>query len=164
MRCVVTGAVGFIGSHLVERLCRDGYQVVGVDNFITGQRANCEYLKQYENFSFLEQDIIEPWSIDGPVDLIFNFACPASPVDFHSKALEILRVCSDGVLNALTLARNKNAVFVQASTSECYGDPLEHPQKESYWGNVNPVGERSPYDEGKRYAEALVMTTIACSV
>lgn len=159
MRYLVTGAAGFIGSHLAERLLFDGHEVVGVDNFITGQSDNLGPLRSFDRFAFVEQNMSESLRIDGPLDVVYNFACPASPVDFRSKALEILMVCSAGVSNALALAVEKNAVFVQASTSECYGDPQEHPQRESYWGHVNPVGERSPYDEGKRFAEALVTAT-----
>ncbi len=157
MRYVVTGAAGFIGSHLCERLLADGHDVVGVDNFITGQQQNLDDLGPQDRFTFVQQDICQALPVDGGVDVVFNFACPASPIDFGSRALEILRVCSAGVLNALSLARRKGAAFVQASTSECYGDPEEHPQKETYWGHVNPIGERSPYDEGKRFSEALVM-------
>ncbi len=157
MRCVVTGAAGFIGSHLVERLLNEGHHVVGLDNFITGQRANISLLERFESFTFIEHDICEPLSIRGSVEIVFNLACPASPVDFRSSAIQIMRVCSEGVLLMLKLAREKNSVFVQASTSECYGDPFVHPQPESFWGYVNPIGERSPYDEGKRFAEALIM-------
>lgn len=157
MRCVVTGAAGFIGSHLVERLLADGHEVAGIDNFITGQRSNLEALQCHERFSFFEHDICAALNLPGPIDMVFNFACPASPADFKTKALDILRVCSAGVQNALDLARLHGAVFVHASTSECYGDPQVHPQPETYWGHVNPVGERAPYDEGKRFAEALIM-------
>jgi dTDP-glucose 4,6-dehydratase len=157
MRYVVAGAAGFIGSHLCGRLLADGNEVVGLDNLLTGQPANLELLRTNSSFQFVEQDICSPAAVDGPVDVVFNFACPASPIDFEPKALDILNVCSAGVLNALSLARQKDAVFVQASTSECYGDPEEHPQRETYWGHVNPIGLRSPYDEGKRFAEALIM-------
>ena len=157
MRYVVAGAAGFIGSHLCERLLADGHEVVGIDNLITGQKSNLDVLRAGSAFQFVEQDICLPLVVEGPVDVVFNFACPASPIDFEPKALDILNVCSAGVLNALSLAREKDAVFVQASTSECYGDPEEHPQRETYWGHVNPIGLRSPYDEGKRFAEALVM-------
>ena len=162
MRYVVAGAAGFIGSHLCERLLADGHEVVGIDNLITGQRLNLDVLRARSSFQFVEQDICSPLAVDGPVDVVFDFACPASPIDFEPKALDILRVCSAGVLNALSLAREKDAVFVQASTSECYGDPEEHPQRETYWGNVNPIGLRSPYDEGKRFAEALIMAHHRC--
>lgn len=156
MRCVVAGAAGFIGSHLCERLLSDGHQVIGLDNFTTGQARNLDDFGHSERFTFRELDICDGWGIDGAVDVVFNFACPASPIDFVSKSLEILQVCSTGVRNGLALARDKEAVFVQASTSECYGDPEQHPQTESYWGHVNPIGERSPYDEGKRFAEAMI--------
>ena len=162
MRYVVAGAAGFIGSHLCERLLADGHEVVGMDNLITGQRLNLDVLRARSSFQFVEQDICSPLAVDGPVDVVFDFACPASPIDFEPKALDILNVCSAGVLNALSLAREKDAVFVQASTSECYGDPEEHPQRETYWGNVNPIGLRSPYDEGKRFAEALIMAHHRC--
>ncbi len=157
MRYVVAGAAGFIGSHLCERLLADGHKVVGLDNLITGQQSNLDVLRAHSSFQFVEQDICSAAAVDGPVDVVFNFACPASPIDFEPKALNVLKVCSAGVLNALSLAHEKGAVFVQASTSECYGDPEEHPQRETYWGNVNPIGLRSPYDEGKRFAEALIM-------
>ncbi|MCG3136662.1 MAG: UDP-glucose 4-epimerase [Phycisphaerae bacterium] len=157
MRYLVTGAAGFIGSHLVERLLLDGHDVVGVDNFLTGQTRNVLPWRDHPHFQFIEQDVTQPWRLEQPVDVIFNFACPASPIDFHSKAMEILQVCSIGVLNLLAMAKEQRAIYVQASTSECYGDPEVHPQVESYWGRVNPIGERSPYDEGKRFAEAAVM-------
>ncbi len=157
MRVVVTGAAGFIGFHLCARLLRDGHDVVGVDNFISGQTTNARDLQRHERFRFIRHDIIEPIPVDGPVDRIFNLACPASPVDFVPHAIEILRTCSEGVRQVLELARRTGARLMHASTSECYGDPLEHPQRETYCGNVNPIGPRSPYDEGKRFAEALVM-------
>ncbi len=156
MRCVVAGAAGFIGSHLCERLLADGHQVVGLDNGVTGQARNLEPLRSHPEFTFVEQDICQGWPVTGAVDTVYNFACPASPIDFEPLSLEILAVCSDGVRQGLELAGRGGAVFVQASTSECYGDPLEHPQVETYWGHVNPIGKRSPYDEGKRYAEALI--------
>lgn len=157
MRVVVTGAAGFIGFHLCERLLREGHDVIGVDNFETGQRRNADDLRKQARFTFIEQSIIEPLRIDGKLDRVFNLACPASPVDFVPRAIFILRTCSDGVRNMLDLARAHGARFMHASTSECYGDPLEHPQRETYFGNVNPIGIRSPYDEGKRFAESLIM-------
>jgi dTDP-glucose 4,6-dehydratase len=132
--------------------------VVGVDNLATGSRRNADDLGALSGFSFVEHDICEPLKIDGPVDRIYNLACPASPVDFHEKAIEILMTCSVGVRNLLEFADRRKALFLQASTSECYGDPLVHPQSETYYGNVNPIGPRSPYDEGKRFAEAMTMT------
>lgn len=160
MQIIVTGAAGFIGYHLASRLLRDGHHVIGVDSMTTGSRANCELLRKHSSFKFIEQDIAKPLSFDGPLDRIYNFACPASPVDFHDKAVEIMTTCSVGVRNLLDLARAKQALILQASTSECYGDPPpdRHPQPETYCGNVNPIGPRAPYDEGKRFAEALMMT------
>ena len=158
MRVVVTGAAGFIGYHLCDRLLRDDHQVIGIDDLSTGQQRNLDALATGDAFTSVKQDISTSVAVDGPVDLIYNMACPASPVDFESKALHLLDVCSRGTRNMLELAREKRASFLHASTSECYGDPREHPQKESYWGHVNPIGLRSPYDEGKRFAEALVMT------
>lgn len=157
MRIVVTGAAGFIGFHLCERLLNDGHDVIGVDNLVSGQSRNVDDLREYRRFTFVDHDVVEPLSLSGNVDRIFNLACPASPVDFGPHAIEILHTCSEGVRQLLELAMRTGARFVHASTSECYGDPLEHPQRETYFGNVNPVGPRSPYDEGKRFAEALVM-------
>jgi nucleoside-diphosphate-sugar epimerase len=157
MRTLVTGAAGFIGFHLCERLLRDGHEVVGVDNFISGQTRNAEDLRRHERFRFIQHDIVEPLTIDGPFDRVFNLACPASPVDFVPHAIHILRTCSESVHHVLELAARTGARLMHASTSECYGDPFEHPQRETYFGNVNPTGLRSPYDEGKRFAEALVM-------
>jgi nucleoside-diphosphate-sugar epimerase len=157
MRVLVAGAAGFIGYHLVERLLADGHEVVGADNFVSGSRANVEALAQRERFSFREHDIVEPLTIDGSIDRIYDMACPASPVDFDPRRLEILAVCSRGVWNMLDLAREKGARLLHASTSEVYGDPKEHPQRETYWGHVNPIGARSCYDEGKRFAEALLV-------
>lgn len=156
MRVVVTGAAGFLGSHLTDRLLREGHQVVGVDNFSTSDRENLAHLANEPRFQFLEQDICRPFD-PGHVDYVFNFASPASPPEYLRLAIETLRVGSVGVENTLEIALRYGAGFLHASTSECYGDPLEHPQAESYWGNVNPVGPRSVYDEAKRYAEALVM-------
>jgi len=156
MRCLVTGAAGFLGSHLTQRLLDEGHAVVGVDNCSTGSRSNLAEFIDREEFSFVEHDILAPFDV-GPVDYVFNFASPASPGDYMRLGVETLLVGSQGVFNALELARKYNAGFLQASTSECYGDPLEHPQREDYWGNVNPIGPRSVYDESKRFAEALTM-------
>jgi len=156
MRIVVTGGAGFLGSHLCERFLAEGHQVVAVDNLVTGARENLEAIAA-PALEFLETDISEPFEVEGEVDRVYNFACPASPIDYQRIPLETLLVGSHGTRNALELARHKGARFLQASTSECYGDPEVHPQVESYWGNVNPIGPRSCYDEGKRYGEALVM-------
>jgi dTDP-glucose 4,6-dehydratase len=155
-RALVTGAAGFLGSHLVDRLLRDGLDVVGIDNLCTGNRENLAHLCDNDHFHFEQQDICEAFDF-GPVDFVYNMASPASPPEYMRLAIETLRVGSAGVENALKIAQKYKAGFLQASTSECYGDPLEHPQRESYWGHVNPVGPRSVYDESKRYAEALVM-------
>ena len=154
---VIAGAAGFIGCQLADRYLELGNAVLGVDNFITGSRENIKWLSRWPSFRFVEHDVITPLDLPGPVDLVCDLACPASPVDFGPSGVEILRVCSEGVRNLLDLALAKQAVFLHTSTSEVYGDPLEHPQTESYWGHVNPIGPRSVYDEGKRFAEALIM-------
>jgi dTDP-glucose 4,6-dehydratase len=156
MRCIVTGAAGFLGSHLSEELLSEGHAVVGIDNYSTGKRENLSGLLDHERFEFLEHDIIRPFDA-GPVDFVFNLASPASPGHYMRLGIETLQVGAQGTLHALEQARQYHAGFLQASTSECYGDPQEHPQREDYWGNVNPIGPRSVYDESKRYAEALTM-------
>jgi dTDP-glucose 4,6-dehydratase len=156
MRVLVTGAAGFLASHLTDRLLGEGHTVVGFDNFSTGSPENIAHLASEPRFRFQEWDICEPFD-PGHVDYIFNFASPASPPGYLKLGIETLRVGSIGVENTLEIAAKYDAGFLHASTSECYGDPLQHPQSESYWGNVNPVGPRSVYDESKRYAEALVM-------
>ncbi len=156
MRILVTGAAGFIGYHLCARLLDEGHEVVGLDDLSSGSRANIDDLRSRDGFEFIEHDLVRPLPerLDPP-DRIYNLACPASPRDFDRRNLEILAVCSQGVWNVLELARRCGARVLHASTSEVYGDPLEHPQRESYRGNVNPVGPRACYDEGKRFAEAL---------
>ncbi len=156
MAMLVTGAAGFVPYHLCRRLLDAGEQVIGVDNFASGQVQHAEALLGHPHFRFMEADIADPIEVDEPVSKVFNLACPASPIDFESLSMEIMRTCSQGVLNMLELARRKGAVFLQTSTSECYGDPEVHPQPESYYGHVNPIGLRSPYDEGKRFAEAMI--------
>jgi len=156
MRFLVTGAAGFLGSHLTDRLLANGHSVVGVDNLSTGDMDNVAHLSAEPRFRLERWDICEPFDF-GPVDYVFNMASPASPPEYLRMGIETLRVGSLGTENALKIAEKYEAPFLHASTSECYGDPLEHPQKEEYWGHVNPVGPRSVYDESKRYAEALVM-------
>jgi dTDP-glucose 4,6-dehydratase len=156
MRTLVTGAAGFIGSHLCDALIADGHHVIGVDNLLTGSTANLVQLRHEPRFEFREHDICAPFDF-GEVDFVLNFASPASPVDYSEHGIATLKVGAYGTTNALELARKYGARFMQASTSECYGDPLEHPQRESYWGNVNPVGPRSVYDESKRFAEAITV-------
>jgi dTDP-glucose 4,6-dehydratase len=155
-RIVVLGGAGFLGSHLCERLLRDGAaEVISLDNFVTGDERNVAELPALGRFQSVHHDITQPLRVNGPVDCVFNLA---SPSDYANLPVETLRVGSRGTENGLELAREKDAVFLQASTSEVYGDPLVHPQREDYWGNVNPTGPRSVYDEAKRYGEALVMT------
>ena len=156
MRVLVTGAAGFLGSHLTDRLLNEGHSVIGVDNLSTGDISNLAHLAAEPRFVFEEWDICDSFD-PGAVDYVFNMASPASPPEYLRLAVETLRVGSVGTENALTIAERYDAGFLHASTSECYGDPLEHPQRETYWGNVNSVGPRSVYDEAKRYAEALVM-------
>ena len=154
---VVTGGAGFLGSHLTDRLLAEGFRVVGVDNFITGNPANLDHLKNNPNYSFQKQDVSNHFQVPGEVNFIFHFASPASPIDYLELPIQTLKVGSLGTHNALGLAKAKGAGFLLASTSECYGDPLVHPQTEEYWGNVNPIGPRGVYDEAKRFAEAMTM-------
>jgi dTDP-glucose 4,6-dehydratase len=153
---LVTGAAGFLGSHLCDSLLAAGNSVIGVDNLSTGNLANLSHLARESRFSLIERDITKPFET-GRVDFIFNFASPASPVDYTRLGVETLLVGSAGTINTLDLARKYNAGYLHASTSECYGDPEVHPQVESYWGHVNPVGPRSVYDEAKRFSEAAIM-------
>ncbi len=154
-RVIVTGGAGFVGSWLCDRLVEEDYSVICVDNIGSGRRKNIEHLLHSEKFEFIEHDVKDPIKIDGSLGYIFNLASRASPVDFQKYAIDILLTNSLGTRNALELAKEKNARFLLASSSEVYGDPLEHPQRETYRGNVNPVGPRSCYDEAKRFAEAL---------
>ncbi len=156
-RAVILGAAGFIGSHLTDLFLSRGWEVVGVDSLITGRLSNLEHLRSDPRFQFLRADICEPLDVPGRIDAILDFASPASPVDYLQHPMETLRVGSVGVENALKLAKRAGARFLLSSTSEVYGDPTEHPQRESYWGNVNPIGPRAVYDEAKRYAEAVTM-------
>jgi dTDP-glucose 4,6-dehydratase len=156
MRIVITGAAGFIGSHLSETLLARGHSVVGIDNLLTGDLANIAHLAG-RDFVFVKHDVTNFIHVDGPVDIVFHWASPASPIDYLEWPIPTLKVGALGTHKALGLAKAKGARFVIASTSEVYGDPLEHPQKETYWGNVNPVGPRGVYDEAKRFAEAMTM-------
>lgn len=156
MRVLVSGAAGFLGSYLTDALLADGNSVVGVDNLCTGSLENLKHLKREPRFEFVKHDVCLPFDV-GAVDYVFNFASPASPVDYAQLGVETLMVGSAGTRNMLEIARKYGAKFLHASTSECYGDPSVHPQTEDYWGNVNPVGPRSVYDEAKRFSEALTM-------
>jgi dTDP-glucose 4,6-dehydratase len=156
MRVLITGAAGFLGSHLTDALIAEGHQVLGVDNLSTGNLDNLQHLRSESRFDFLEHDICIPFD-PKRVDYVFNFASPASPEDYIRLGIETLMVGSAGTRNALEIAKRYDAKFLHASTSECYGDPEQHPQTEDYWGHVNPIGPRSVYDEAKRFSEALVM-------
>jgi dTDP-glucose 4,6-dehydratase len=156
-RTVVTGGAGFLGSHLCERLLAEGHRVVCVDNLVTGRTDNIQHLIGRDDFQFIQHDVSNPFFVEGQVDNVLHFASPASPVDYLELPIQTLKVGSLGTHNSLGLAKAKGARFLLASTSEVYGDPKEHPQKETYWGNVNPVGPRGVYDEAKRFAEAMAM-------
>lgn len=155
MRCLVTGGAGFLGSHLCERLLADGHEVICLDNFFTGRRVNVEHLRGNSNFELVRHDVTEPILLE--VDRIFNLACPASPIHYQFNPVKTIKTSVMGAINMLGLAKRVHARILQASTSEVYGDPDVHPQTEDYWGNVNPIGIRSCYDEGKRVAETLFM-------
>jgi dTDP-glucose 4,6-dehydratase len=154
---MVTGGAGFVGSHLVDRLLADGLHVIALDNFVTGHARNTAHLEGNPAFRFIRHDVSEPFDVEGPVDFVFHFASPASPIDYVQIPIETLKAGSYATHNSLDLALRKKATFLVASTSEIYGDPEIHPQPESYWGNVNSIGIRSCYDEAKRYAEAATM-------
>lgn len=154
---VVTGAAGFLGSHLTDRLLAEGYKVIGIDSLLTGNVRNIEHLFGNSDFQFIKHDVTNYIHVPGEVHLVFNFASPASPIDYLKLPIQTLKVGSLGTHNTLGLAKAKGATYLIASTSETYGDPLEHPQKETYWGNVNPIGPRGVYDEAKRFSEAMVM-------
>jgi dTDP-glucose 4,6-dehydratase len=157
VRHIIAGAAGFIGSHLCDRLIADGHQVTGLDNCITGSKRNLEHLFAHPNFRFVEQDVTKAFDVPGPWDHVWHLASFASPREYLAHPLETLETGSTATRNMLEIARRDGARFLLTSTSECYGDPLEHPQVETYWGNVNPVGPRSCYDESKRFAEAMTM-------
>src|SRR5207244_6094675 len=155
-RALVTGGAGFLGSHLCDALLAEGYSVIAVDNLLTGRQTNLHHLRNEARFELREIDINQPFDC-GKVDYVFHFASPASPVDYSLHGIATLKVGSLGTFHALDVAHKYGAKYLVSSTSECYGDPLEHPQKEAYWGNVNPIGPRSVYDEAKRFTEAVTM-------
>ena len=157
MRAVVTGGAGFLGSHLCDRLLKEGWDVLAIDNLITGAEKNVSHLASNSKFRFLKADVSDPLAVDGDIAYVLHFASPASPPDYLKHPIATMKVGSIGTLNALDLALAKGAKFFLASTSECYGDPAVHPQREDYWGNVNPIGLRSMYDEAKRFSEACTM-------
>jgi len=157
VRVLITGCAGFIGSHLCDRFLKEGFEVIGIDNFITGSPDNIAHLIGHPKFKFIHYNVVNYLYIDGPLDLILHFACPASPVDYMNYPIHTMKVDSLGTLNTLELAKLKSARYVFASSSEVYGDPQVHPQREDYWGYVNPVGVRSVYSEAKRFSEALCM-------
>jgi len=156
LRALVTGGAGFLGSHLCDALLAEGYAVIAADNLLTGRLTNIDHLRKDSRFEFLQQNVSTPFDC-GSIDYVFHFASPASPVDYSEHGIETLRVGSYGTFEALAIARKYDAKFMMASTSECYGDPAVHPQTETYWGNVNPIGPRSVYDEAKRFSEAVTI-------
>ena len=158
MRILITGGAGFLGSHLCDRLIKEGHRVICMDNLITGSLDNIAHLRENRDFKFVKQDVTEYIKIDEPIDYVLHFASPASPIDYQKYPIQTLKVGALGTHKTLGLAKKKKAKFLLASTSEVYGDPLVNPQKEDYWGNVNPLGPRGVYDEAKRFAEALTMT------
>lgn len=157
MRVLITGGAGFLGSHLCDRFLSDGHTVIAMDNLITGSTRNIEHLAGRDDFLFIKHDVTNYIYVEGPLDAVLHFASPASPIDYLTYPIQTLKVGALGTHKALGLAKNKGARFLLASTSEVYGDPLEHPQTETYWGNVDPIGPRGVYDEAKRYAEAITM-------
>jgi dTDP-glucose 4,6-dehydratase len=157
MRILISGGAGFLGSHLTDLLLSQGHEVVAVDNFLTGKRENIAHLAGNKKHRLIEHDVIEPLKVDGPIDRVYHMASPASPIGYVKHQVATMKVNSQGCWNMLELCLEKNARFLTASTSECYGDPAVHPQREDYWGNVNPIGMRSMYDEAKRFSEACTM-------
>jgi dTDP-glucose 4,6-dehydratase len=157
MRILISGAAGFLGSHLSDLLLAQGHTIVGVDNFITGKQENIAHLRSSSRYTFIKADVIEPIQIESSLDRIYHMASPASPIGYVKHQVATLKVNSQGTWNLLELTKAKGARFLMASTSECYGDPAVHPQREDYWGNVNPIGLRSMYDEAKRFSEACTM-------
>lgn len=158
MNVLITGAAGFIGSHLCDKFIDKGHRVIGIDNYLTGSPENVAHLRNELRFKFIEQDVTEPFTVEDDIDLIMHFACPASPIDYHTYPIETMKVDSIGTLNTLELATRKKCRYVMASSSEIYGDPAVHPQVETYWGNVNTLGPRAVYEEAKRFSETLCMT------
>jgi dTDP-glucose 4,6-dehydratase len=158
MNVLITGVAGFIGSHLCDKFIDKGHRVIGIDNYLTGSPENVAHLRNELRFKFIEQDVTEPFTVEDDIDLIMHFACPASPIDYHTYPIETMKVDSIGTLNTLELATRKKCRYVMASSSEIYGDPAVHPQVETYWGNVNTLGPRAVYEEAKRFSETLCMT------